>query len=97
MNNKNSDIIEVFLKKDLDIPLTESEQRFFDDLDIETKTTVFELINNRSFIEELVNVVNNIKNKSWNLPVEEQQVINEKCETKIKKMENPNTNNSKMN
>lgn len=96
MNLEHSDIIEVFLKKELDIPLTKDEEKWFNEFDDDTKKTVFELLNSISYLEEIVNVVNRLKQKNLNLPIEEQMIINEKCEEKLKKLENQETNYQKI-
>ena len=95
MENGHIDIIEVFLKKDLDIPLTEKEKDNFEKMDNEDRETVFDLINSYSYIEELDRVMNNIKEKSSNLSISEQQEIFEKCEMKKQKLEETKLKQSK--
>lgn len=96
MSLEHSDIIEVFLKKELDIFLTEEEENLFNIIDDDTRKTIFELLNSNSFIEEIINVVNNLKIKISKLPIEEQTIINQKCEEKIKKLLNKENNYPKI-
>lgn len=91
MNTEHIDIIEVFLKKDLDIPLTETEKNWYDNMDDETKQSVFALVNNISYLEELIKVMEKIKSKAIHLPKEEQQKIQEKCEEKKHSLEHQPT------
>lgn len=95
MNREHIDIIEVFLKKDLDIPLTANEQEWLSSIDEETKESVLILVNSYSYIEELVKVMNKIQEKSIDLPIEEQQVISEKCKIKKQDLEKSNFEQTK--
>jgi len=97
MNREHIDIIEVFLKKDLDIPLTENEQMLLSSIDEETKESILKLVNSHSYIEELVKVMNKIKEKSIDLSLEEQQLINEKCKMKKQNLEKLNFEHTKNN
>ena len=94
MSLEHFDIIEVFLKKDLDIPLTKKEEEWFNSMDDETKKSVFELVNNFSYLEELLKVMDKIKEKSITLSTEEQQYIETKCKLKKKKLEESNSKQS---
>lgn len=86
MNNKNIDIIEVFIKKDLDIPLNKTEIEWLTNLDEEAKRMAIELINNSSYLDEIIKVMNHIIEESLELSEEEQLTIKEKCELKKKKL-----------
>jgi len=93
MEREHVDIVEVFLKKDLDIPLTEVEEKQFNSMDDDARQTLFELVNNSSYIEELVRLINKINNDSSSLPIEEHQIIQEKCDRKKQKLENSSSYN----
>lgn len=94
MSNKKIDIIEIFIKNDLDIPLENEEIEWLNNLDDETKKAAIELINNNSYIDEIVKILNKIIIESKNLSDMEQENIKEKCEVKrLKLLYEDNSNN----
>ena len=87
MKSQNFDVLEVILKNDLGIPLDEKEEEWLKLVDDEMKSSLFDLVNSQSFLEEIKNIVRNIIAKSSELSKEQQQTIKRKCEERIKKLE----------
>lgn len=91
MNNakRNSDVIEVFVKKKYGIKLTEDDEKLYSSLDKDIIDTLNALINSNSFLNDIENIINNI-NTSDGLTLEEKDKIEksireEKAKVLIKK------------
>ena len=52
-NKKKNDILEVYVKIKLGVPLTETEKKLYNDLDTDTKNIIDELVCNPSFLYEV--------------------------------------------
>lgn len=73
------DIIEVVLKQNIGIKLTEQEENYLKTIDDEVENTIMVLINDSSYLDEVIKLLDHIIQKSSNLPIDEQNVIKEKC------------------
>lgn len=90
MKLKSFDIIEVMLKKELKIPLSKEESEWLSQVDEETKESIKMIINESSYEDEIIRLMNHILEKSLTLPKEEQQYIKNRCYEKKKQLEKIN-------
>lgn len=90
MKLKSFDIIEVMLKKELKIPLSKEESEWLSQVDEETKESIKMIINESSYEDEIIRLMNHILEKSLTLPEEEQQYIKNRCCEKKKQLEKIN-------
>lgn len=85
--SQSFDLIEIILKQKLQIPLTDSELRWLDNVDMDIKKTASQLIDSKSYLEEIVKTLNYLIEKANHLPKEEQTDIKNKCMAKKKELE----------
>ena len=83
---KRFDLIEIVLKKELDIKLSEDELIFYDGIDNDIKETIVNLLNDFLYSKEINRAINNILSKSNNYSPEQYKEIKEKCEAKKNKI-----------
>ena len=81
------DLIEIILKQKLQIQLTDSEVRWLDNVDMDIKNTASQLIDSKSYLEEIVKMLDYLMEKANNLPQSEQVDIKNKCMAKKKELE----------
>lgn len=87
MKEKAFDLIEVVLKKELEIPLSSSEQKYLlniDDIALEVVKTVIE---ESSYKDEVLRLINSILEESSSLPLEQRKNIENKCNQKKLQLE----------
>lgn len=84
--NIQFDLIEVILKQNLNIPLTDSELQWLDTIDDTTKNTVCDLIHDSSYYDEVLKLLDCLMKRAENLPYEEQIDIKNKCMSKKKEL-----------
>lgn len=83
MSKERVDILEVLIKNKIAIPFTESEKKCFDNIDDDTRNTIYELIDSGAYNEEFIKTLKSIIEKSKGLSKEEYEYIVNKCEKEI--------------
>lgn len=86
MSQNKFDIIELMIKKELAIPLTTTEQAYFDDLDDEIKNLTLMLTHDYSYRDEIIRVIENINLDPLTLSEPDKQSIKNRCNNKIKQL-----------
>lgn len=87
MNVQQFDIIEVVLKQNLKIKLTEEETRWLENIDEELKNTVIDLISDESYLDDIISLLDRMIQKASLLPLDEQADIKQKCIMKKRELE----------
>lgn len=95
MNAIKFDIIEVMLKIQLKIPLTEEEEKWINNIDNDIKEATLIVLDDDSYADELLRSIHNILISIGSLSLEEQQYVKARCEEKIAKIYR-SINNSKV-
>lgn len=95
MNAIKFDIIEVMLKIQLKIPLTEEEKKWINNIDNDIKEATLIVLDDDSYADELLRSIHNILISIGSLSLEEQQYVKARCEEKIAKIYR-SINNSKV-
>lgn len=90
MKPQGFDIIEIVLKKDLQLPLTPVEETELSNMDNEVIEELLKLVNSSIFLEDVTQLTERIIKEAKLLSIDEQEYIKTKCEERIKKLKYPN-------
>ena len=63
MKNHNIDGLEIFVKKEIDVPLTLDEEKIYNSYDDNEKKIIFDFIHDEYFKEHFSEIVNRIRNR----------------------------------
>lgn len=87
MKESSLDLLEVVLKDDLKIPLSMNEKELLEQFDDEIKKSALAVIEEGSYFDETLKLINKIIDDASSLSNEEQKIIKIKCQNKIETME----------